>query len=156
MTLYKRFKQMIKNSEDSGGLVLDASGMVDRVLKADSLRNIGREELEERYAKALVAVCLYEHGYRSVLRGKGYYVNISNCENPHYMAKVYENAKGSAASKHEVVIAIKKICKDKADSADYPQIQFEFDEDGEPTLSEEITWNKLLEMLEKEAHGETP
>lgn len=143
-SIYGLCSLLIEEAEENQKVAIKVNDISTSILNSTAMDMLSRDELADRYAKALTAVCLYQKGYRSVVRGHGYYVNAENCTNPDYIARFLNNAKGSETEKSEVVKAITQKFKSLPEYG-----QYRFDIDG--NIIEEITQDKLLEMLEDDA-----
>lgn len=144
--------QIVAAREDQKAVV-QTDKIVDRTLLDADMSDISREGLERKYVKALTAVCLYQHGYRSVLPGYGYYINWDDCTNPIYMQKLLENAEQNEEVKKIIRESIQKNVFQKYAQRlmKVPRGQMRMSENGE--LFTEPTFEELLEMLETDEKG---
>lgn len=144
-TVYTKCGIAISNAESRKKSVIDANKISDSIMVTSDLSGIPREELEERYIRSIVSVCLYQHGYRSVIRGKGYFVNPDNVAKVEYMRHLTDNANHT---KEEKQIVYQELMK-KAEKNFPEYAQGCFVEDG--TMEWELTLDDVLEMLKEDA-----
>lgn len=144
-TVYTKCGIAISNAESRKKSVIDANKISDSIMVTSDLSGIPREELEERYIRSIVSVCLYQHGYRSVIRGKGYFVNPDNVAKVEYMRHLTDNANHT---KEEKQIVYQELMK-KAEKSFPEYAQGCFGEDG--TMEWELTLDDVLEMLKEDA-----
>ena len=144
--LYAAISAIISEREEENRLALNVSDIVDEVKKEVDVYSASIDWYIWFALRSAVEVGLYQRGYRSVVKGKGLFVNLDNCEKPEYLARMFNNAKLSESQKETVVNLIKKQIKTAGCEG-----QLSFDING--TIIEDITEEKLLEMLEADAEG---
>jgi hypothetical protein len=148
--IYRRIRLLIKATEDKRKTVIKSKDIVDSIANTIDLSNVSREELEERLIKAEVAVCLYQCGYRSVIRGHGYFVNWAKLDRPEYLENLVENAKASKNEKRKIYKEL--VRKTVDDFPDYAQMYM--DMSGEDVIfKEHLTKKDILSMLEEDAEA---
>lgn len=150
-SIYSRCSEYVAIAEGNQKVILQTNKIADAVLSSADLRDISREELERKYVKAVIAVNLCDHGYRSVLPGYGFYVNAEKCSNPIYMQKLLENAEGNETVKKIILESLQKnvIQKYAKGLMSVPKGQMRFYQNGE--MVEEPTIDEMLEMLAADA-----
>lgn len=150
-SLYGIIGLLIDSEEDRRKIAIKADKLADDAMEIYDFSSYTKEDLEKRYVKALTAVELYQRGYKSVVRGRGYYVNLENCNNPQYFAKFISNGEESKAQKEQALKAIQNMAVKNLPN--YNQLALNLDDEKIDlnNLLEEISLDQLLEMLEKDA-----
>ncbi len=137
-SVYKRCSEYIVIQEEVGKPYIRADRIATNIHDGIDLSEMSREELELRYIKSQVAVCLNDHGYRSIIHGFGYYTNPSIKTNPLVLKQLVNNAEMQTKVDKEVFERLIKTAQE------HPQMYV--DPDG--------TWkcppsrDELLEILE--------
>lgn len=146
-SIYHHISIKIEIARDNQKPVIKTDKIVDGVISSVDMSDISRDDLERKYLKALTAVCLYQHGWRSVLPGYGYYINLEDCTNPIYMQKLLENAEQNEEVKKVIRESIQKNVFQKYAKRlmKVPRGQMRMTENGE--MYTEPTFEELLEML---------
>ena len=139
----------IAESIENNKFGISVNNLVD-VLMNDSdckaaIEEVDREDLERRYYGAFIRVYLNAIGYRSVIRGKGIYIDVEKSDNPAYVAKVLENAGISVKDAEQAVLVIKKAIK--ANPKINGQLQFDMDGNCIVSLSDEELLEQLLQEV---------
>lgn len=142
--VFSKCAERIKLAEQTFRMVIDADELAHYVHDVVSLRHISRHDLEMKYVKAMVAVCLYQRGWRSVVRGKGKYVNYELCSNPAYMAQVAQNKSRDIKADKEVLERLKEAARSKG--IDHQMV---IRADG--SVGVEMSLEEILSLLEREA-----
>lgn len=142
--VFSKCAERIKLAEQNYRMVIDADELAHYVHDVVSLRHISRHDLEMKYVKAMVAVCLYQRGWRSVVRGKGKYVNYELCSNPAYMAQVAQNKSRDIKADKEVLERLKEAARSKG--IDHQMV---IRADG--SVGVEMSLEEILSLLEREA-----
>lgn len=142
--VFSKCAERIKLAEQTFRMVIDADELAHYVHDVVSLRHISRHDLEMKYVKAMVAVCLYQRGWRSVVRGKGKYVNYELCSNPTYMAQVAQNKSRDIKADKEVLERLKEAARSKG--IDHQMV---IRADG--SVGVEMSLEEILSLLEREA-----
>jgi hypothetical protein len=142
--VFNKCAERIKLAEQTFRMVIDADELSHYVHDVVSLRHISRHDLEMKYVKAMVAVCLYQRGWRSVVRGKGKYVNYELCSNPAYMAQVAQNKSRDIKADKEVLERLKEAARSKG--IDHQMV---IRADG--SVGVEMSLEEILSLLEREA-----
>lgn len=142
--VFSKCAERIKLAEQTFRMVIDADELAHYVHDVVSLRHISRHDLEMKYVKAMVAVCLYQRGWRSVVRGKGKYVNYELCSNPAYMAQVAQNKSRDIKADKEVLERLKEAARSKG--IDHQMV---IRSDG--SVGVEMSLEEILSLLEREA-----
>ena len=142
--VFSKCAERIKLAEQNFRMVIDADELAHYVHDVVSLRHISRHDLEMKYVKAMVAVCLYQRGWRSVVRGKGKYVNYELCSNPAYMAQVAQNKSRDIKADKEVLERLKEAARSKG--IDHQMV---IRADG--SVGVEMSLEEILSLLEREA-----
>lgn len=142
--IYTLCNDMISAEEDRKKIAINVDKIAQDVMNIADIQSMDKAELAKRYIKAVAEVALYDNGYRSVVRGEGYFVNQELCKNHEYVARFLNNAKGTAEEKEQVV---KIITQDFRSLPEYGQYRF----DGDGRVIEEITRDGLIEKLKEDA-----
>ena len=143
--LYQELNCIITEKELGDHATIKVEDVVNEVKKRVNVRTASRKWLEYRALMASAENVLWRRGYRSVIKGKGWFVNASNCNKPAYLKRLFNNAKLSEAQKSAVVNYIKKCIKVSGCEG-----QLSFDMNG--YISEDLTEEQLIDLLEKEAY----
>lgn len=148
ISFYTVGKKLIENAERQFRPVLDVNVMTDQAVTLTNYDHLSREELEWRLARAELSIALYNRGYRSVIRGYGYFVNKNNIRRKAYADNLISNAKATAERRQEVYEElIRNVAEQFPDDG-----QYEMEMDGEDiSIREGYTRDKILEMLEEDA-----
>lgn len=142
--VFSKCAERIKLAEQNFRMVIDADELAHYVHDVVSLRHISRHDLEMKYVKAMVAVSLYQRGWRSVVRGKGKYVNYELCSNPAYMAQVAQNKSRDIKADKEVLERLKEAARSKG--IDHQMV---IRADG--SVGVEMSLDEIITLLEREA-----
>lgn len=142
--VFSKCAERIRLAEQTFRMVIDADELAHYVHDVVSLRHISRHDLEMKYVKVIVAVCLYQRGWRSVVRGKGKYVNYELCSNPAYMAQVAQNKSRDIKADKEVLERLKEAARSKG--IDHQMV---IRADG--SVGVEMSVEEILSLLEREA-----
>lgn len=143
--VFNRAAERIKLAEQTFRIIIDADELSHYVHDVVSLRHISRRELEMKYVKAMVAVCLYQRGWRSVVRGKGKYVNYKLCSNPTYMAQVAKNKSDDIKADEKILEKLKEA----AEGVKGIEHQMVIRADG--SVGVEMSLDEIITLLEREA-----
>lgn len=142
--VFSKCAERIKLAEQTFRMVIDADELAHYVHDEVSLRHISRHDLEMKYVRAMAAVSLYQHGWRSVVRGKGKYVNYELCTNPAYMAQVAQNKSRDIKADRAVLERLKEAARSKG--IDHQMV---IRADG--SVGVEMSLEEILSLLEREA-----
>lgn len=145
--IYSRLNQWVREMKTNDAIVIDRQDLVDRL----DYSEMDRDELEIRCKNADVGIILYQNGFRSVVRGKGVFIDYLKMKNPKAIEQLISNAKQSADKKRKVELAIRNALKNLEESEDYGS-QMAFDEDM--TIFEEMTREELIQTLREMIHPE--
>lgn len=145
--IYSRLNQWVREMKSNDAIVIDRQDLVDRL----DYSEMDRDELETRCKNADVGIILYQNGFRSVVRGKGVFIDYLKMKNPKAIEQLIANAKQSADKKRKVELAIRNALKNLEESEDYGS-QMAFDEDM--TIFEEMTREELIQALREMIHAE--
>jgi hypothetical protein len=147
--LYTELSALISAKEDKGKIVMDARRLTEQIqdlINLDKSMTIG--ELKDAYAKAAVQCSLYQHGYKSILRGEGLFVKVDVATNKNVLKKLYNNANESVRQKAS---ALEKIFK-RLKVVNGCEGQLTFDEKGNVTEEENIA--ELIDRIREEERRE--
>jgi hypothetical protein len=118
--------------------------MTREILWNSDLSGLSREDLEYRFVSAYVRCLLYQANYRSVIRGKGFFVNEKTMR-PELVARLFNNQKMTRDKAEQILAKIKRHIRSNDTIAG--QLEYDF-ETGE--CVESMTEEDLLKMLESE------
>lgn len=145
---YSKLSQYIGQMQKEGNIVIDRNRLMDLC----DLSEMSREELEASYKGLIASSALNEYGYRSVVKGEGLYLDYQNADNPIFLQKLSENADIEARQKKFIADSLRETKKRLIDTLpNYAQLAFNFDENYDSPIFEEISSDKLIEMLERMA-----
>lgn len=138
------FKTMLSAKERKDEIIIDANKMTREILWNSDLSGLSREDLEYRFVSAYVRCLLYQANYRSVIRGKGFFVNEKTMR-PELVARLFNNQKMTRDKAEQILANIKRHIRSNDTIAG--QLEYDF-ETGE--CVESMTAEDLLKMLENE------
>ncbi|MBQ1555293.1 MAG: hypothetical protein IIZ68_07540 [Clostridia bacterium] len=138
------FKHFLFAKEQHEEVIIDANKLCTEILDVADLEEMTREELEERFVSAYIRVLLYQAGYRSVIRGKGFFVNEKTIR-PELVVKLFNNEKMTLKKAEQIIANMKKHI---AQNDIAGQLEFDFENE---CFRESMTEEDLLKMLEAEA-----
>ena len=145
--LYSAYSALIRQKEFDDHLAISVDQLVNEVPEEVDIHSADLNWYINFALKAAAEVSLYNAGYRSVVKGRGLFVNLQNCKNPAYLAKLFNNAKLTEKQKEQVVNMITR----KINEVNTPgQMSIDF---STGTIIEDITEEKLIQMLEEDARG---
>ena len=145
--IYSRLNQWVREMKSNDAIVIDRQDLVDRL----DYSEMDRDELETRCKNADVGIMLYQNGYRSVVHGKGVFIDYLKMKNPETIEQLIRNVDKEVAKKEKVKLALRKALKNLENSEDYGS-QMAFDEDM--TIFEEMTREELIQTLREMIHAE--
>ena len=137
--LYTAISTAIRERENDDKLVISVDDMVAQLRGDVDFDSVPKEVLADYVLRYAVAIGLNDNGYRSVVKGEGLYVNLEDCKNPDFIARLFNNAMIEEKAKEQVVNVIRK----EIEASNVKQ--FAFDIDG--MIFEEMTAEQLLELL---------
>ena len=104
-------KALYDRKQKDADLVIDADKMANEIYMNADLSSLSREELEHRFISAYTRVLLAQNGYRSVVRGLGFFVD-EKTTNPSVFAMLFKNQKNSRDWEESKLNEYKKYFKD--------------------------------------------
>lgn len=137
--LFTAITTAIRERENDDKLVISVDDMVAQLRGDVDFDSVPKEVLADYVLRYAVAIGLNDNGYRSVVKGEGLYVNLEDCKNPDFIARLFNNAMIEEKAKEQVVNVIRK----EIEASNVKQ--FAFDIDG--MIFEEMTAEQLLELL---------
>ena len=137
--LFTAITTAIRERENDDKLVISVDDMVAQLKGDVDFDSVSKEVLADYVLRYAVAIGLNDNGYRSVVKGEGLYVNLEDCKNPDFIARLFNNAMIEEKAKEQVVNVIRK----EIEASNVKQ--FAFDIDG--MIFEEMTAEQLLELL---------
>ncbi len=144
LNIASHFKNFLHAREEKDEVIIDANKLSNEVRYASDLSELSREDLEQSYISAYTRVLLYQAGYRSVIRGKGFFVNEKTLR-PELLVKLFNNEKITLKKAEQIIIGMKKHIA-RNDIAG--QLEFDFENE---CYKESVSEEDLLKMLEAEA-----
>jgi hypothetical protein len=145
-SLYSNISKIIKNLEASGKKVISANRIAERAVEMTDMSDLTRGQLELRCSKAETAICLYQHGYRSVIRRYGFYVIPKADLAVAFLTPMHKNAKRDVLTKRIREMSLKELLKEAEKNT--PGQTF-IAPDG--SIKDEPTVEDILALLEAEA-----
>lgn len=145
--LYRELSTLISEHEIDGRTVIKADDIVDDIRHRVDTASADREWLVNQVLKQAAAIVLYQHGFRSVIKSKGYYVNLKECETPAVLIKLFNNEKDVEKEKLVSLNEIMKYMNNVIPG------QLNWAPDG--TVYETVSEKELLAMLENIIERET-
>lgn len=149
---YSTLNHIIRQMKQDGKIIID----IDQIADSISVKNLKRKELEEKCKKAMASVSLYQNGFRSVLHGKGIFVDYAKAKNKVVVEQLIRNVEKDERQKSYMMDVLQTIVEGIPETTE-KQIRFCFDEDGQLAvddngcvlLAEEMSKQELLELLYK-------
>ena len=142
--LYTAINAAIVEREKGNRLCIDMTDMIDAVTDEVDCYSASIDWYVHKVISQAITIALWQSGYRSVVHGKGLFVNPQNAKKPEYLVKLFNNAKLSEEQKQKVVNMMLKEIQDAGVDR-----QLFFDAKGH--IHEEISEEQLIEMLRKDA-----
>lgn len=143
--IVSNFREALKKRLDAGTLIIDADKMAKEIWKKADLSFLKREDLERRFVAAYVRCLLWQKGFRSIVKGKGYFVHEETLR-PELVARLYNNQVITRDQAESVLNRFKKHIRKNSDLEG--QLVFDFERNS---IVEVITVGDLLKILEKES-----
>lgn len=138
------FKEKLQRFETELFPIINANKISKEIQEEISLEDMSREELEIRYIRAITSVHLYQEGYRSIIKGQGYFAHPQKISKPEYIARIYNSSIIEEKKKAQIVKKLQHtILNDSHLSG-----QLEFDITGQ--IKEHLTTEELLEIIRAE------
>ncbi len=139
--LYTAIATIINEYEDANRPVMDVETIINDLKREVDVYSASLDWYIKLALRQAVSIGLWQKGYRSVVRGKGLFVNPDDCNKPEYLARLFNNAKLSEVQQTQVVNMMKNRLKETGIDG-----QLTWAMDG--TVTEDVTEKQLLEMLE--------
>ena len=143
--LYTALNALIRQEEDEKKIAIDKSSLVEKVQNEVDVHSASLDWFINMALSAAAEVALYQNGYRSVVKGKGLFVNPEHSENPAYWSRLFNNAKLTELQKKQVVEMLAKGMKNKGIEG---QLSIDF---STGMIVEDVTESQLIEMLRQDA-----
>ena len=149
---YKTLSSIIRQMKADGKIIIDIDVLKNRI----DLSELDREELEDKCKGAMSAVELYQNGFRSIIRGRGIFIDYAKARNRTVLEQLVRNVAADEKQKSSMVDILETII-DGVPETDDNQMRLCFDEDGQLAvddkgrviLAEEMSKQELLELLYK-------
>lgn len=139
--LYSALAALIRQKEDQHRLAISCDDLIEEVKEEVDVYSASLDWYIKFALRAAAQISLYQLGYRSVIKGNGMFVNVDNCSNPNYLARLFNNAKLSERQKQQVVNMIKRKIREDGIAG---QLTMDFDSG---TIVEDVTEEQLMAML---------
>lgn len=143
--LYATISQLIAEYELTGTAVIDSDELIGRIREEVNVYSASLEWYIKQVLRTAAEVGLWQAGYRSVVKGKGYFVNAEKLHKQEYLINLYNNAALEEKTKKGIVEQLLTKCEEEG-----VQMQMEFT-DGIPKLIQTITPEQLIDMLKNDA-----
>ena len=145
--LYTALNVIIRTKEDENRLAIDVQTLINEVKNEVDIYSAPFEWYVQAALRAAAEVALWRNGYRSVVKGNGLFVNVSHCDNPEYMKRLYNNEILTEKQKQK----IKTFLLERVKQTNIPgQLIMDFDSG---TIIEDVSTQQLIEMLTRDANG---
>lgn len=149
---YKILSAIIRQMKADEKIIIDIDELKNRI----DVSGLDRSELEDRCKSAMAAVELYQNGFRSIIRGRGIFIDYTKARNRAVLEQLIRNVTTDERQKATMIDVLETILDGVPDTTDN-QIRFCFDENGElavdengaVVLAEEMSKHELLELLYK-------
>ena len=149
---YSILGAIIRQMKEDGKIIID----IDELKNKIDVSELDRSELEDRCKGAMAAVELYQNGFRSVIRGRGIFIDYTKARNRAVLEQLIRNVTTDERQKATMIDVLETILDGVPETADN-QMRLCFDENGELAvdengsviLAEEMTKQELLELLYK-------
>lgn len=143
--LYSNLTTLIHRKEEEGRIAISVDDLENEIRRLVDIDEMHLDWLIHFALRAAAEVTLYQHGYRSVIKGNGMFVSLQNCEKKEYLDRLFNNAKLTATQKQQVV----RMIKNRIDTLGIPgQLQIDA---ATGTIVETISEEKLMAMLIRDA-----
>ena len=142
--LYKTCNMIIARHLKSGKNVIDINKCLKEAMAVADFSGMDEEELQATVLKLMLTSALNSSNFYSVIRRKGYYANVDNC-NKAYLKAIINNAQ-TDVKRFETLL--EKLNKRIEVAEIDGQMEFDFDTNE---IIEQLTQEQLLQMLEEEA-----
>lgn len=110
------------------------------------------EEKDKRVKYQIAATALNQAGFRSVIYGYGYFLDVEKCKNPYYLDHIIKRGDKKAETYRLIAEYLRTKGASLCDDPDAVQSVYQFDENGTPIgITTDPTVNDLLKALEREA-----
>lgn len=142
--VYTAISELIAEREGEDRICIDSEELIEAVKDEVNVFSADLDWYVHFALRAAVQIGLWQAGYRSVVKGKGLFINPQNTKKPEYLARLFNNAKLSEAQQRSVVEMLTGCIKEAGIEG-----QLSFDFTGK--IHEDITEAQLLEMLRRDA-----
>ena len=142
--IYSECNLVVSNAIKGNARVISLDRLAGIVMQTADFRKVSEEELREAYVRQALSTTLSDKKWCSVVRGKGFYVDIEKCRKE-YKKVIADNISGDIERDMKLLEIINKgleTAEIDGQMAFNPEtMQYE----------EEMTRSELLEMLEAES-----
>ena len=145
--IYSQLNKIVRQMKQDGNVIFD----VDFVSEKIDLSSMDRTELESRCKKAMTSVSFYQNHLRSVVHGKGIYVDYDKIKSRIVLERLLINARFNEEKKALMISIFEDIINGLPDT-NGNQLYFDpdkTDENGELLIFEEKSKEELIEMLQE-------
>lgn len=146
--LHTALNSLILRAEDEKRMAIDVYSLVEEVKGIINTYAVSVEDAVNTILLGAAEVALHQNGYKSVVKGKGLFVNPDFIKKPEYFERLLNNAiLSEAQKKHATEILLDSARRSGCDG------QLSFDLDNPGYYYEDVTEDQLLEMLRADATG---
>ena len=142
--IYAQANKIIKDMKSTGHYILDRKEISER-LDIDEMSHGALVEFVKNFASS---VGLYMNGYRSVVKGKGVYIDVDVVNNKETMEALISNSESDISSRTAIMQLLQSKNLKLSDIYDDSQIAFTKGEDNETIFYDEITKSELISLLQ--------
>ena len=146
--LYPALNSLILKAEDEKRMAIDVYSLVEEVKNIINTYAVSVEDAVNTLLVGAAEVALHQNGYKSVVKGKGLFVNPDLIKKPEYFSRLINNAVMNEAQKrHATEILLDSIRRSGCEG----QLSLDLENPGH--YYEDVTEEQLLEMLRADATG---
>lgn len=142
--LFTSINALIKERELNNHVSMSVKEISEAVKKEVDIFSAETGWYIDQSIKAAVVTALSQNGYRSVIKGEGYFVNPHIADNPEYLKRLFNNAALDKSQKEQIVQMLHGRMQETGIEG-----QLSFDFTGR--IHEDITEQKLLELLKQDS-----
>ncbi len=146
--IYSQLNKIVRQMKQDGNVIFD----VDSVSEKIDISSMDRAELESKCKKAMTSVTFYQNHLRSVVHGKGIYVDYDKIRSRMVLEKLLINARFNEEKKALMISIFEDIINGLPEDTGGNQLYFDpdkTDENGDLLIFEEKSKEELIEMLQE-------
>lgn len=101
--------QKVRELRTAESIQIQRDDVVDYIMRNSNIHEIEREELERMVANDRASVILWQHGYYSLKRGSGEYINAEMCEQLYALRQIENNLNEDLFNKLKAIRKIRDL-----------------------------------------------